>query len=289
MKVELVPGKYVVAVSGGVDSVVLLDLLARDPQLKLVVAHFDHGIRVDSSEDRKFVKGLSKEYGLEFVFAEGKLGANASEALAREKRYEFLKRVREERGASAIIAAHHQDDLLETAIINLMRGTNRRGLSALKSTDIIKRPLLNFSKQEIKNYALANHLAWREDSTNSSDKYLRNHIRHNILPKLDRQKLLTIVKNASSQNSEIDELLASLVPKSSELDRAWFKQLDAKIQPEILAAWLRNNGVTNYDKATIARLTEASRSAKTGTRHNFIGNRFLIVGRDRLALESYKR
>ena len=83
--------KYLIAVSGGVDSVVLLDRLVKEHAAdSLVVAHIDHGIRTDSGDDRRFVEGLARKYGLEFVATELNLGKNASEELAREKRYEFL-------------------------------------------------------------------------------------------------------------------------------------------------------------------------------------------------------
>src|SRR5579871_3990732 len=93
MEIELSPGKYVVAVSGGVDSVVLLDLLNELNDITLVVAHFDHGIRADSSNDQKFVQELASNLKLEFHAKEGKLGEATSEEKARKARYDFLKGV----------------------------------------------------------------------------------------------------------------------------------------------------------------------------------------------------
>ncbi|QQS18837.1 hypothetical protein IPL68_02130 [Candidatus Saccharibacteria bacterium] len=89
------------------------------------MAHFDHGIRPDSVEDRKLVQKLAKQYGLPFVYDRAELGAGASEAVAREARYAFLSRVKEAVGADAIITAHHEDDVLETIIINWLRGTKK--------------------------------------------------------------------------------------------------------------------------------------------------------------------
>src|SRR5688572_27728765 len=133
MKINVAPGKYIVAVSGGVDSMVLLHLLSQHSQSELIVAHFDHGIRPDSAEDRKLVEKTAKKYGLEFVYREGELGPGASEAEAREARYGFLQIIKVKHNAKAIVTAHHQDDMLETAIINMLRGTGRKGLSSLVS------------------------------------------------------------------------------------------------------------------------------------------------------------
>ncbi len=141
MKELLIPGKYIVAVSGGIDSVSLLHALTSDKSLHLIVAHFDHGIRDDSALDAKFVANLARELGLSFVTQRVKLGFEASEAVARKHRYKFLHRACIENNADAIVTAHHQDDVIETAIINTLRGTKRRGLISLKSTELIKRPL----------------------------------------------------------------------------------------------------------------------------------------------------
>lgn len=238
MQVNLPAGKYVVAVSGGVDSVVLLHVLVQkqsDSQIvrlsdsqaagepdsktirlsdnktiRLVVAHYDHGIREDSAEDRKLVQELAAEYGLPFEYAEGKLGAAASEAVAREARYAFLRQVREKYGADAILTAHHQDDVLETAILNLLRGLSRRGFASLRSTDEIKRPLLNAPKEELLRYAEREGLRWREDSTNTDPKYLRNYVRLKILPRFaeaDREALLGLVQRMAQVNGELDKEL----------------------------------------------------------------------------------
>src|SRR5688572_18243464 len=174
MNFRLSPGKYVVAVSGGVDSMVLLDLLRERPKLELIVAHFDHGIRKESARDRKLVQRIAKSYDLPFFYAEGNLGPKAGEALAREARYAFLRKIQEEQGAKAIITAHHQDDMLETAIMNLLRGTGRRGLSSLKSRKELVRPMLEWTKKGIREYAEERDLVWAEDVTNDDERYLRN-------------------------------------------------------------------------------------------------------------------
>jgi tRNA(Ile)-lysidine synthetase-like protein len=266
MQVVLKPGKYIVAVSGGVDSVVLLDILARQEGAQLIVAHFDHGIREDSGDDRLFVQRLAGKYGLPFVFDIGNLGKNASEAAAREARYVFLRRVKLAADARAIILAHHEDDLLETAILNMLRGTGRKGLSSLKSTTEIYRPLLHTPKANIIDYARAHGLEWHEDSTNVDTKYLRNHIRHNILSRFDapaREHLKQLVSNMQATNEELDKLLANQLqvqPSEDMLDRRWFVMLPHDVAREVMALWLRLHDIRDFDKKTIERLVAQAKT-----------------------------
>src|SRR5579884_1275816 len=103
MRIAVEPGKYTLAASGGVDSMVLLDLLSNLPGVELIVAHFDHGIRPGSSIDEQFVRQAIKNYDLPFEHGRGNLGAQASEAAARDARYEFLRSVKRKHGAAAII------------------------------------------------------------------------------------------------------------------------------------------------------------------------------------------
>lgn len=271
MNIETIPkGTYVVAVSGGVDSMVLLDVLRQQPGLQLVVAHFDHGIRTDSGEDLRLVRRTAKQYGLPFVGKQGKLGPEASEAYAREVRYAFLRAVQLQHGAKAIITAHHQDDMLETAILNLLRGTGRKGLSSLQSRDGLVRPLLSCTKKEIRQYATDHGLQWREDSTNADEKYLRNYIRKNILSRFgeqDKMSLLERIKNAVQLNHEIDELLEEDLkkqPAAEELNRTWYLQLPYAVAKEMMAAWLRRNGVSHFDRTLIEHLVVAAKTAKPG-------------------------
>lgn len=258
MNVDVPTGKYVVAVSGGVDSVGLLDVLAKQKNLDLIVAHFDHGIRKDSSEDKKFVEDLAKKYALPFESSNGNLGSHASEELARKARYDFLRSVKAKQNANAIITAHHQDDVIETILINLLRGTRRRGLSSLQSTNEIVRPFLSVSKNKIKSYATENNLQWREDATNQDPKYLRNWVRINLVPKLttlQRSQLLSTNKKAGELNTELDEIIADTFDtKSEELSKASVINFSHNVASEIMANWLRNNHIRDFDAPTIERL-----------------------------------
>ncbi len=277
------------AVSGGVDSVCLLDMLSKRPGIELIVAHFDHGIRPDSSEDRKFVETLAKNLGHEFYYEEGKLGPGASEALAREKRYEFLGRVKSQTKSRAIITAHHQDDLIETTIINLLRGTNRRGLASLRSTNELIRPLLSEPKQEILKYAKKYKLTWREDPSNSDEKYLRNFVRQQIIPKLSigqRNELLGIIGKAGKSNSIIDSIISHEFAQelsAGELRRRWFIGLPHAIAKEVAVVWLSQNKL-QYDKRLIEQIVVAGKTFRPGKLLSINLKYNLMVNKDTLAL-----
>jgi tRNA(Ile)-lysidine synthase len=140
LQITIPVGTYIVAVSGGVDSVVLLHLLSKT-DCKLVVAHFDHGIRHNSHDDAAFVKSLAASYGLAYEEEKANLGPSASEDTARKARYAFLRRVTNTYHAKAIATAHHQDDVIETSIINILRGTGRNMLNKKSTLYRPRKPL----------------------------------------------------------------------------------------------------------------------------------------------------
>jgi len=290
MRISVKPGKYAVAVSGGVDSIVLLDLLMQTPGVQLVAAHFDHGIRPDSAEDRRLVQQAARSYAVPFVYEEGKLGAGASEAAARTARYDFLERMRHQHGARAIITAHHRDDVLETAILNMLRGTGRRGLTALASTEQVVRPLLDVPKQALQAYAVAHRLRWREDATNSDERYLRNYIRHRLLARFDapaRARLLSLIATARELNQIIDGEVAALLalqPPGDSIDRPWFTSLPPEIAKEFLAAWLRQRGLGGYDRKLLERVVAAAATLRPGMSVDLKQGARLTIGRHNLAL-----
>lgn len=300
MQIRVEPGVWVVAVSGGVDSVVLLDILQRqrlyskEPST-YVVAHFDHGIRSDSADDRRLVQQLATEYDLPFVYEQARLGSDASEATARHRRYEFLEKVRQSTGARGLITAHHQDDALETAVHNIIRGTGRRGLTALKSTSDIQRPLLHVGKQQIRDYAKSHSLRWNEDSTNADTKYLRNYIRHNILRKFPpgkRAQLAILIDTMRGVNNELDNHIAGLLhiqPRQGVIDRKWFIMLPHDIAREVVYAWLRAHDAQNLDRKTIERMVVAMKTGKTQQVFS-VDNRWnLVVSPTTLALVARER
>lgn len=275
---KLDPGHYIVAVSGGVDSMALLDLLAKQAsgKTKFTVAHFDHGIREDSREDRRLVAEIAAAYGLPFVFARADLGSGASEDAARRARYEFLRKAQASAGARAIITAHHHDDVVETAVLNLIRGTGRKGLSSLRprSKDGLLRPLIHVPKAHLKAYAEANGLKWNEDSTNARQDYRRNYVRGTVLPKAVKKspaqyrKLVTLLRRQREINESIDQALETILhtqPSRSKLRRKDVISLPYKVATELVAEWLRHNGKRQLSRWLVDRLTVSARTARPGT------------------------
>jgi tRNA(Ile)-lysidine synthetase-like protein len=225
--------KYVVAVSGGVDSVVLLDMLAKKGDSELIVAHFDHGIRTDSKLDAEFVAKLAKLYKLPFETKREDLGASASEELARDRRYKFLRDVAKKHKAT-LVTAHHADDVVESITINLLRGTGWRGLTVLDS-DVV-RPITDMAKSEIINYAKKHKLRWREDSTNLSDDYLRNRIRKQtiVLDNDIKRQLLALWVTQKAIKKQIDNEAKKLVASGPDFSRYFFTHIDQTVAVELL-------------------------------------------------------
>lgn len=289
---EVKPGRYVIAVSGGVDSVVLLDMLAKLNRVDhyYVVAHVDHGIREDSGEDLEHVRSLAERYGLPFESTELHLGSEASEDVARKGRYKFLETVQQNHSAEAIITAHHQDDVIETAFLNLLRGTNRKGLTSLASTNSRVRPLLYVPKKHLISYARANGLVWREDSTNSDMKYARNAVRKRIeehLTPLQRQHMLAHIRHMRDVNEALDTELMNILHIQNSLDvldRRMFTKLPFGVSVELLAAWLRRAGVRDFDRMGLMRMVSAAKTYHPGRRIDVNKQWYIDVNSRSLAL-----
>jgi tRNA(Ile)-lysidine synthase len=178
--------RVLVALSGGLDSVCLLHLLrfGRFP-FELHAAHFDHAMRADSAADAAWIRGLCSAWDVPLATART-LTAPRSEAAARELRYAFLLEVATQIGADAVVTGHHADDQAETVLFRLARGTGLRGLAGIPARrGLIVRPLLPFARAELRAYAAAVGVGWREDSSNRSLQYARNRIRHVVLPALE--------------------------------------------------------------------------------------------------------
>ncbi|MBO9573954.1 MAG: tRNA lysidine(34) synthetase TilS, partial [Chitinophagaceae bacterium] len=180
--------KLLLAVSGGVDSVVLCELCKRGGY-SFAIAHANFQLRgEESNENEEFVRGLAEKYGVEIFVRRFETKQYAEEnklsiqVAARELRYKWFNELMQ-KGFDKLLTAHHRDDNIETVLMNFFRGSGISGLHGiLPIKNKIVRPLLNYSKEEIITFAKENNLTWREDSSNSSDKYSRNYFRQTIIP-----------------------------------------------------------------------------------------------------------
>ena len=186
----------VIATSGGADSTALLDLLYRLPDynLHLIAAHLNHSLRGDESDaDEEFCRSLASRYAIPFESRRIDVRKLASENqlnledAGRRARIRFLDEISMKHGATAVVLAHHADDQAETLLMRLLRGSGMTGLSgmAFRNARGYVRPLLDISRAEIVQYLRGLGLEWREDASNSDTIYLRNRIRHELLPLLE--------------------------------------------------------------------------------------------------------
>lgn len=187
----LLKSNLLIAVSGGVDSMVLLHLLEKI-NLNISVAHCNFQLRAEeSNEEENFVKKYCEEHQIHlfvkrFATKEYAIQNKLSIQLAaRELRYDWFNLVMKENNFDFLLTGHHLDDQVETFLINFTRGTGIEGLTGIPAiNNNIIRVLLPFSREAILNYATENNLQWKEDSSNASDKYFRNKVRHQVIPVL---------------------------------------------------------------------------------------------------------
>ena len=183
--------EVLLAVSGGIDSVVMAHLTHR-AGIPFAVAHCNFHLRLeDCDRDERFVRQLAAGYGAVCHVAQfdtARVARDRGESIeeaARHLRYDYFEQLRQTHGYAAVLVAHHRDDAFETFFINLLRGTGLAGLHGiLPEQGHIIRPLLPFEREEIAQYAAAQQLAYVEDCTNASDDYVRNRIRHHLIPLL---------------------------------------------------------------------------------------------------------
>jgi tRNA(Ile)-lysidine synthase len=215
----------VVGLSGGADSVALTAAVAalrRRRGFEVVAAHLDHGLRPGSGDDAAFCHELCAALAVTLRAGSARVRERARqekggiEQAARRERYSFLRRVREDEGASAIAVAHTLDDQAETLLLRLLRGSGSSGLAAMRPRrGELLRPLLAVSRSEVLAYLAERGLAWREDPSNLELGYARNRVRHELLPYLE-QRFNPRVREALARAADLAADEAAFVRSAAE-------------------------------------------------------------------------
>mgnify|MGYP003333591773 FL=1 len=266
--------RIAVALSGGLDSVVLLDTVCRSqtqgkaPAVEIFAFHIHHGLQKLADDWLLFCEKLAKKYRIHFDFRLLHLGDQGSigniEGRARKGRYEALADLCEEHGVTDLLLAHHQNDQAETVLLQLLRGSGIAGLSGMPDMRELKsqnthitlwRPLLNQSRAELESYAKAHRLKWIEDPSNQDDVFKRNAIRKQIIPKLEKLQSEAVANLARSaglmgESQILLDRLAQIdgkpIYQKESLDVRQLKTLAKRDLPaanNVLRYWLKSNSL----------------------------------------------
>ena len=269
--------RYLVGISGGRDSVVLLHWLVGLGYKRLVVCHLNHQLRGRSSDaDARFVRKLAASYDLDLEIRSRNVGAVAArkklsvETAAREARYRFFAQVAKRRRCRTIFLAHHADDLVETFLMNLFRGAGVTGLSAMREiatrrvedVDLtIARPLLGAWRGDIDAYVGEHQLKFREDASNKNLMPLRNRIRRRIIPYLEKtigRNIRVNIWRAAMIAAEEEKWIESLVKHSDaqdiDLSVEKLRRVPTALQRRGIMKWLRARNVTDVGFEVIERV-----------------------------------
>jgi tRNA(Ile)-lysidine synthase len=286
-------GPVVLAVSGGRDSMVLLHAMARArPGLVAAVATFDHGTGAAATRAAEMVAGEAKALGLPVRRGRAKAGAR-TEAAWRAARWAFLRSVASELGA-AVATAHTREDQIETVIMRILRGSGARGLAGLYADSPVLRPLLECDGQAVLAYARAHDLRWIEDPTNVSRLHLRNRIRLDLRPALERARpgfsldMLRLSQRAADLRREVEHFVASALPVTSDgrvalVARASLLHYDEKGLALLWPAIAARIGIA-LDRRGAGRLSALVREGRAGARIQLSGGFEALLHRGMVVL-----
>ncbi|MEL6358739.1 MAG: tRNA lysidine(34) synthetase TilS, partial [Bacteroidota bacterium] len=292
--------RLLLAVSGGRDSTVLIHVLM-ELGYRPYLAHYNYMLRGEESmADVEFLKELADELGLELyldgcTYEESQSLKNEGnlQARARAMRYDFLEQIARQKGCNYILTAHHADDALETFFINLLRGSGLRGLRGISPKNESKkicRPLIEISQADIQDYAEQNEIAWREDLSNAQNDYLRNQIRHQLIPTFRAIEPLLTNRSVSTFKhlrnyyllaSEATQLLWNEVALTDQ--RGWIHLSKEKLslRPVATAHTVLHHFLSDwgFDRELRRQLLEASsdRLLRTETHHALIKDDVCII------------
>ncbi len=266
---------YLIGVSGGRDSVALLHWLTNLGYTKLIVCHLNHQLRGRSSAaDARFVEKLAARYGVDFEFGSANVRAiakkkkNSIETAAREARYSFFAKTAKHRRCHTIFLGHHADDLVETFLLNLIRGAGLAGLAAIRDVSsrhiegvdlTILRPLLSVWRSDIDKYVQQYHLKFREDATNKNLAATRNRLRNRIIPYLEKmlgRNLRQNIWRTAMIAAEEEKWLDSEVPDSTNAHFSVpkLRALPVALQRRAILKWLRAQNISDLGFDVIERV-----------------------------------
>jgi len=302
----------VVAVSGGIDSMVLLYMLhecAHQEELNLVVAHVNHGYRVEESKnERHLVESVAKKLRLPFEYIELEMPqyllthSGNPQALGRMRRYQFLFEVAQKYKAQSIATAHHADDQVETVLQHFIRGSGISGLTGIPIKRIEKnvqliRPLLRINKDSIRHYQQLHQIPYLEDSSNQKTTYSRNQIRHEVIPYLEqyninfKQATLRLCELATDENDFFEQLASEKFEKlaykegnSIKINRNELTCLHVALQRRLIKLILNylSNNTSNLTYESIERVREAIFHDSTTSKVNISDNLWCLLEYDDL-------
>jgi tRNA(Ile)-lysidine synthase len=285
--------RYFIGVSGGRDSVALMHWLITLGYKKLIVCHLNHRLRGRSSDaDARFVEKIAEKYQADFELGAAKVRALAKkkktsiETAAREARYSFFAKGAKRHRCHTIFLAHHADDLVETFLLNLFRGTGPAGLTAMHEVSVrriddvdltIVRPWLPVWRTEIDRYVREHRLKFREDASNKNLTPLRNRIRRRVIPHLERLLGRNIRQNiwrTATITADEENWINSQLPDASDIDLSVkeLRELPVAFQRRQILKWLRARKVADIGFEAVERvrslLEPTSRTAKTNLPQN---------------------
>jgi len=302
--------KILLAVSGGVDSVVMLSVfieLQKRWNWELIVGHIDHGLRPGNDiNESKFCRELAKKNNLQYV--EEKVDLNNSEvidgyaadstqnpsieSLARDVRYKFFSNWMNDLQCGAVCTAHHANDQAETVLYRMLTGAGIKGLSGIpESRDFIKRPFLPFLRKDIENYAKERELKYYEDHSNTNEKFARNRIRHSIIPALKElgfplcENALADSGLAMNEAAQVidhyanieEEKVISFLGDKIRLSIKEFQELPLLIQKQILKKMFKNNLLISkhVTEKQLIQLNTFILSSDIGSIKELMGHKFI--------------
>jgi tRNA(Ile)-lysidine synthase len=292
------PGVTVLAVSGGLDSMTLLDAAAALPGAaeRFVVACFDHGTGPWATAAVSFVRREARERGLHVV--SGRVREElAGESAWRRARWDFLRHVARVQGAWAVATAHTRDDQVETVLMRVLRDAGPRGLAALEAPSPVCRPLLALTRAQLEGYAAARGLRWREDPSNTSRRFLRNRVRHDLLPAIRAVRpgfdaeLLALGARAAAWRAEMERVVDAigLTPEPDGSVSVASASLTGYSRRELAVLWpaLAGRAGLRLDHRGTSRLAEFTMAGAKIGRIPLAGGGDVVCLRDRFVLRRH--